>query len=141
MSPSIATKAELLALIERGPAGVAAIFGTNLHRVSIPEETDPDGGIWISLSPAPKYEIEDYGSALARIGGREVRLTKAEAREIRNVIVAAMRRRVPPRHSDVAGAGPRRRSPTRQSTRGASKGGKIRSLIGSTDSDAPENAA
>ena len=80
MTPAIATKAELLALIERGPTGVAAIPGTNKYRVGVPEDADASRGIWISLSPAPEYAIEDYETAIARVGKRDVRLTKAEAK-------------------------------------------------------------
>jgi hypothetical protein len=115
MSSSIATKAELLALIERGPTGVAAIPGTNKYRVGVPEDADASRGVWISLSPAPKYAIEDYETAIARVGKRDIRLTKAEAKEIRDVIVAAMRLRAIPWRIDSARVNPmpRRRTATR----------------------------
>jgi hypothetical protein len=120
-----------------------AHHGTNTYRVSVPEDADPRGGIWISLSPGPKYTIEKYDTAIARVGGRKVRLTKAEAKEMRGVIATAMRLRAIPWHfeSERFKPKPQRRSRTRQSTRGASNGGKIRSPMGSTDPDASENAA
>lgn len=143
MRRSIATKSELLALIERGPAAVALIHGTNTYRVSVPEDLDSNGGVWISLFSSPTYAIETYETAIAQVGGRKVRLTKAEAREMRGVIATAMRlRAIPWRHVESERSKPksRRRSRTHQSTRGASNGG-MRPPMGSTDPDASENAA
>lgn len=90
------TKAELLAWIDRGPTAVQLDPSTKLYRVSVPE--DPSGGVWLSLSSDGRFELDKFTPVFARVGGRDVRLTRAEASEIRGVVAAAMRLRTKPWH-------------------------------------------
>lgn len=96
MLRSIRTKAELLEHIARGPAAVHVVHATTMFHVSVPGDDDPNTGIWISLSADNRYAVEDYDSVLARIGGRELRLTQREANEIARFIARTMRSRAQP---------------------------------------------
>ncbi|HKO57747.1 MAG TPA: hypothetical protein VJ276_17905 [Thermoanaerobaculia bacterium] len=93
---SIITKAALIERIGRGPAAVQAIYTVTRYRVSVPGDDDPNGGVWISLSPDHRYIIEDYATAHAWVAGREVRLTQREANEIARLIARTMRLRARP---------------------------------------------
>lgn len=96
MLQSIRTKAELIEHIARGPAAVHAVYASTVFRVSVPADDDPNGGVWISLSPDHGYIVEDYAAAFARVGRRELRLTQREANEIARFIARTMRRRAWP---------------------------------------------
>lgn len=96
MSRTIRTKADLLELIRRGPAGVQAVYSVTRYRISVAADDDPNGGVWISLSPDNRYIIEDYATATARVRGRELRLTQREANEIACLVTEAMRLRAEP---------------------------------------------
>jgi hypothetical protein len=79
MDKPIRTKKALLARIGRGPTAVQLIANTSLFRVSVPEDSDPNGGVWIALVPALHYMIDDYMKVYVRVAGRELRLTRTEA--------------------------------------------------------------
>lgn len=138
-------KAEFLALVDRGPAAVQLDPSTQFYRVSVPE--DPDGGVWLPLSSDGSFRLDKTTPVFVRVGGLEVRLTRAEASEMRGVVATAMRLRSKPWHGGstskpappVRAGSPAR--PNSQKTSGASNGGKIRSPVGSTAPDASENAA
>ncbi|MDP9191119.1 MAG: hypothetical protein M3P06_05395 [Acidobacteriota bacterium] len=138
------SKADFLALVDRGPAAVQLDPSTQLYRVSVPE--DPDGGVWLPLASDGSYRLDKTTPVFVRVGGFEVRLTRAEASEMRGVVATAMRLRSKPWHGGSTSK-PANRSrrfagaAKSQKTSGASNGGKIRSPIGSTAPDASENAA
>ena len=90
------TKAALLARIRRGPASVEVVLTATTYRVDIHGDPDPNGGVWISLGPEGKYIVADYAAVHARVGGREIRLTRAETDEIASLVAAAMRSRARP---------------------------------------------
>jgi hypothetical protein len=90
------TKTELLARIWRGPVSVHAVDKGTKYRVAVPDDPDPKGGVWISLSADYKLVGEDFGDAYARVDGFEVRLTHAEATRIARFISTCMRRRALP---------------------------------------------
>ncbi|HEY0161021.1 MAG TPA: hypothetical protein VGF28_27315 [Thermoanaerobaculia bacterium] len=62
MLQSVRTKAELIEHIARAPAAVHAVYATTMFRVSVPANDDPNGGVWISLSPDNGYLVEDYAA-------------------------------------------------------------------------------
>jgi hypothetical protein len=110
MPRTIRTKAELLEHIARGPAAVHMVHATTIFRVSVPADEDPNSGIWISLSPENGYIVEDYATSFARVGRRELRLTRREANEIARLIARTMRLRARPwRYQLPATSGRRRR--------------------------------
>ena len=131
------TKAELLERISRGPAAIARVYQTTMYRVSVTDDEDPNGGVWMSLSDDGRFIVEDYAQVFVRVDGREVHLTQKETNEVRKLIATAMRLRATPWRHDTAKP-PRRR---RQNVNGASKGGKMRSPTGSTTPEASEKAA
>jgi hypothetical protein len=90
------TKKELLARIWRGPVSVHAVDAGTTYRVAVPEDPDPKGGVWISLSPDYELTVENGGDAYARADGFEVRLTHAEATRIARFVTTCMHRRALP---------------------------------------------
>ncbi len=96
-SASRPTKRRLLACIAKdGLVGVRFV-GDGRYHVRLPEDPDPAGGVWISLSSTQPLEV-DYGDAIVRIAGAEIRLTRAEADQVANFVRSIMRRRLrPPR--------------------------------------------
>jgi hypothetical protein len=66
------------------------------YRVAVPDDSDPDGGVWISLSPDYELTVDNGGDAYARVDGFEVRLTHAEAARIARFVATCMRRRALP---------------------------------------------
>jgi hypothetical protein len=96
------TKKELLARIWRGPVSVHAVDAGTKYRVAVPEDPDPNGGVWISLSSAYELTVENGGHVYARVEGRDVHLTRAEASRIARFVATCMRRRaIPWRHSSA----------------------------------------
>lgn len=91
------TKKEFLARIWRGPVSVHAVDAGTKYRVAMPEDPDPNGGVWISLSPGYELTVENGGDAYARVDGFEVRLTYAEATRIARFVATCMRHRALPR--------------------------------------------
>ena len=87
------TKKQLLAAIKKGPSSVELIYATTLYRVAVPDDSDPESGIWIRLGPDDRYIVEDYADVRARIDGRDLRLTHAEIDSIVALIARTMRMR------------------------------------------------
>ena len=91
------TKKQLLAAIRKGPASVELIYATTLYRVALPDDTDPESGVWIRLGPDDQFIVEDYADVRARIDGRDFRLTHAETNAIIALVVKTMKMRQRPR--------------------------------------------
>jgi hypothetical protein len=87
------TKKEFLDRIWHGTASVHAVSTMTKYRVAVPGDPDPNGGVWISLSEDYEFVFEGLGSAYARVDGREVLLTRAEATRMARFIATCMRRR------------------------------------------------
>lgn len=86
-------KRQLLAAIRTGPTAIELIAATATFRVSVPGDGDPSSGVWIVLAPALDYMVDDYRAVYARVGKRNVRLTRKQADAIRLLIARTMRRR------------------------------------------------
>ena len=91
------SKRRLLARIAKDVLVGVRFVGDGRYHVRLPEDPDPAGGVWISLSSNQPLEVE-YGDAIARIAGAEIRLTRAEADQVAHFVRSIMRRRLrPPR--------------------------------------------
>jgi hypothetical protein len=93
MDKPIRTKKALLARIGRGPTAVQLIANTSLFRVSIPEDPDPNSGVWIALVPDVDYMVDAYAMVYARIGGENLSLTRAETDAVARFVARTMRMR------------------------------------------------
>lgn len=94
------TKKQLLTAIRRGKAAVEHVATTAMFRVSVPGDGDPNSGVWIVLAPSHDYIVDDYRSVYARVGKRNLRLSRAEADAMRLFVARTMRGRgYPPRSS------------------------------------------
>jgi len=86
------TKARLLNAVRRGPCFVALTAGST-YRIDVFGDPDPEGGIWITFEKEDVFRILDHAAAHARVGGKRIRLTRAEADEMAMLVALAMRRR------------------------------------------------
>lgn len=92
------TKRHLLAQIRKGKVSVEAVYSTTMYRVALPDDPDPNCGVWIALEDR-RYIVADYNAVHARINGRELRLTHAETDAVAWLVAATMRLRSAPRMS------------------------------------------
>lgn len=89
------SKKALLARIGNGPTAVQLIANTSHFRVSVPEDRDPNGGVWISLVTDAYYMVDDYDTVYARVAGKHFRLTRAESDMVARYVARKMRGRAP----------------------------------------------
>jgi hypothetical protein len=78
--------------IKKGRLVGVCLVADGCYQVRLPEDPDPAGGAWISLTPGRLLIIDD-GSAFVRIAGEEVPMTRAEAERVAALVRATMRRR------------------------------------------------
>jgi hypothetical protein len=87
------TKRDLLAKIRRGAASVEVKPETTMHRIALPDDDNPDSGVWISLSADHQYEVDDYDSAYAQIGAERIALRRREADSVAVFVARTMKMR------------------------------------------------
>jgi len=101
MPAAARTKKDLLRQLSRGLAYVHAVSTATKFHVAVPGDPDPDGGIWIYISMDRGFRAETVLAAHARLAGRSMRLTRAEAAQVARYIARAIGRREAPWHSGV----------------------------------------
>lgn len=82
-------------------AFVHAVSTATKFHVAVPGDRDPKGGIWIYISMDRGFRAETFLAAHARLAGRSMRLTRAEAAQVARYIARAIGRREAPWHSGV----------------------------------------
>jgi len=90
--PSRPTKRRLLERIKKDGLVGVCLTEDGRYQVRLPEDPDPAGGAWLSLTP-DRLLIVDDDSAIVRIAGEEVPMTRAEAERVAAFVRATMRRR------------------------------------------------
>lgn len=98
MRPVTRTKHDLLRQLSRGLMFVHAAAMVTRFRVAVSGDPDPDNGIWIYLETYDGYgyKLDTAAPAYARVNGRRVSLSPAEAARVARYIGKAIRRRDAP---------------------------------------------
>jgi len=89
------TKRDLLRQIHEGSATVELLYSTTTYRVALPDDADPNSGVWIDLEDRT-FVVRDYAEVRACVDGRDLRLTHAEANAIAALVSRTMRQRSRP---------------------------------------------
>jgi len=91
------TKRHLLTEIKKGAVSVAAMYGTSIFRVGLPENPD-ENGVWLPLRPVSQgFAVDDYTAVRAKVAGRTIRLTRQQIDSIAALVAATMKMRQQPR--------------------------------------------
>src|ERR1044071_7960744 len=93
MATPIRTKRDLLERIAQGNASFEVVFTMMKVHVAAAGDPDPNGGVWLTTTRKPPYFVDDYATVFARVGGREVRLTRTETDAVVRFIAATVQRR------------------------------------------------